>query len=265
MGYLSQKLADVRRALERRPLDDAANLARARAMRPPRDFQAALQTGDPSVIAEVKRSSPSAGAIADRDPVEQARRYETGGAAVISVLTDERDFGGSLADLRAVRVAVDVPLLRKDFLVHPSQLIEARAAGADAVLLIVSGLSDPELATLLATCGDLGIGALVETHTDGDLERALRAGATVIGVNARDLESLELDVEGALGRLARIPGERIAVLESGIAERQDVEAAARAGASAVLIGEALMRAPDPSAKLLELRGSLRAEHGGIST
>ena len=265
MGYLSQKLADVRRALELRPLDDAANLARARAMRPPRDFQAALQTGHPSVIAEVKRSSPSAGAIADRDPVEQARRYEAGGAAVISVLTDERDFGGSLADLRAVRVAVDVPLLRKDFLVHPSQLIEARAAGADAVLLIVAALSDLELAALLATCGDLAIGALVETHTNRDLERALSAGAPVIGVNARDLESLEVDVEAAFLRLARIPDDRVVVLESGIARRKDVEAAAGAGASAILVGEALMRASDPSAKLRELRGSLGAEQEGVST
>jgi indole-3-glycerol phosphate synthase len=265
MGYLSQKLADVRRALELRPLDDAANLARARAMRPPRDFEEALRTGHPSVIAEVKRSSPSAGAIADRDPVEQARRYEAGGAAAISVLTDERDFAGSTADLRAVRVAVDVPLLRKDFLVHPSQMIEARAAGADAVLLIVAALSDQELAALLATCGDLGIGALVEAHTDSDLERALEAGARMIGVNARDLESLEVDVLAALDRLARIPGDRVAVLESGIAGREDVEAAARAGASAVLVGEALMRAPDPRAMLQELRGVLGAERGGSST
>jgi indole-3-glycerol phosphate synthase len=265
MGYLSRKLSDVRRALERRPLDDTANLARARAMRPPRDFEAALRRGHPSVIAEVKHASPSSGAIADRDPVEQARRYAAGGAEAISVLTDERDFAGSLADLRAVRVAVDVPLLRKDFLVHPSQLIEARAAGADAVLLIAAGLSDHELAALLATCGDLGIGALVETHTDSDLERALETGAPVIGVNARDLESLEVDVPAALGRLARIPVDRVAVLESGISEREDVQAADRAGASAILVGEALMRAQDPGAKLRELRGSLRAEQGGIST
>jgi indole-3-glycerol phosphate synthase len=255
MGYLTDKLADVRRELDLRPLDDVANLARARAMRPPRDFEAALKSGGPAVIGEVKRASPSAGAIAERDPVEQARAYAVAGVAAISVLTDRRDFGGSLADLRAIRVAVDVPLLRKDFLVHPSQLIEARAAGADAVLLIVAGLSDEELAALLGTCEDLGIAALVETHSDADLDRALASDAPVVGVNARDLESLDVDVAAALARLERIPSERVAVMESGIARRADVEAAARAGASAILVGEALMRAPDPGSKIRELLGA----------
>jgi indole-3-glycerol phosphate synthase len=254
MGFLSEKIDDVRRELDQRPLDDAGNLARARAMRPPRDFEAALRSRRPSVIAEVKRASPSAGEIADRDPVEQARAYAASGVAAISVLTDRRDFGGSLADLRAVRVAVDLPLLRKDFLVHPSQLIEARAAGADAVLLIVAGLSDRELAAMLATCGDLGIGALVETHSDADLDRALATEAPVVGVNARDLETRDVDAEAALARLARIPTERVAVMESGISRRADVEAATRAGASAILVGEALMRAPDPASKVRELLG-----------
>jgi len=262
MGYLSEKVAEVRRRLEREPPDDAANLARARAMRPPRDLEAALRSGSPGLIAEVKRSSPSAGEIADVDPVAQARGYVAGGAHAVSVLTDDRDFRGSLADLRAVRVAVDVPILRKDFLVHPSQLIETRAAGADAALLIVSALDDAELEALLGTCLDLGIGALVETHSDADLERALAAGATLIGVNARDLESLEVDPPSARDRVRRIPAGRLAVLESGIASRADVEEAVRAGAGAVLVGEALMRAPDPAVAVADLLGRREREEVG---
>ncbi|MBI3647840.1 MAG: indole-3-glycerol-phosphate synthase [Actinobacteria bacterium] len=255
MGFLTDKVADVRRSLERAPLDDAANMARALALPPARDFAAALRSRTPSVIAEVKRASPSAGAIAEeRDPVGQARAYVGGGAAAVSVLTDAPDFGGSLADLRAVRTAVDLPLLRKDFLVHPSQLIEARAAGADAVLLISTCLSLTELEALLAASSDLGLGALVETHSDADLEKALAAGADVIGVNARDLESLDVDVDGALRGLGRIPPDRVAVMESGISTRAHVVAAVAAGASAILVGEALMRAPDPRAKLRELMG-----------
>jgi indole-3-glycerol phosphate synthase len=255
MGFLSEKVAAVRRDLERRPLDDGANLARALSMPPARDFDGALRRGGPAVIAEVKRASPSAGEIArDRDPVEQARAYDDAGAAAISVLTDHDDFGGTLADLRAIRVVTDLPLLRKDFLVHPAQLIESRAAGADAVLLIASCLSAGELDAMLGVAADLGVGSLVETHSAEDLDRALASAASVVGVNARDLETLEVDVDRALAQLARVPPDRVAVMESGITGPDQVKAAVAAGASAILVGEALMRAADPGAKLRELIG-----------
>jgi indole-3-glycerol phosphate synthase len=205
------------------------------------------------LIAEVKRASPSAGAIAeDANASVLARAYEAGGAAAVSVLTEPRHFHGSLADLQAVRSSVSIPVLRKDFVVHPAQVIESRAAGADAVLLIVAALTDPELHVLLEAAGDVGLAALVETHSDDDLRRALETEATVIGVNARDLESLEVDVEGALTRLARVPADRIGVLESGVSHRTDVDAALAAGASAILVGEALMRADDPARAVRKL-------------
>ena len=248
MGFLTDFVTDVRRRLDERPLDEGALLARAQARPPARDFLAALRAGTPALIAEVKRASPSAGSIADdADPVAQAIAYADGGAASVSVLTEPRHFHGSLADLEAVRVAVQVPLLRKDFLVHPAQVIEARAHGADAVLLITAALTDDELATMLAVAHDLGMGALVETHADVELDRALASGAEVIGVNARDLESLEIEIDRALERVRRVPDDRIAVFESGVKTRADVEAAVDAGASAILVGEALMRSGDPRA------------------
>jgi indole-3-glycerol phosphate synthase len=254
MGFLTDLVADVRRDLDRRPLDDGALMARARARPPARDFARALRGHVPALIAEVKRASPSAGTIADADPVAQASAYADAGAAAVSVLTEARHFHGSLADLAAVRVGVGVPVLRKDFIVHPSQVIEARAHGADAVLLITAILSDDELAAMVAMAADLGMGALVETHTDRELDRAIATSAEVIGVNARDLESLEVDVVHARERLQRISSDRIAVLESGLSTRADVEAAVEAGASAILVGEALMRARDPRAAVRELIG-----------
>jgi indole-3-glycerol phosphate synthase len=255
MGFLTDVVGDVRRRLEGRPLDDSMLLARATLLPPPLDLVRALRDGAPSVIAEVKRASPSAGTIADdADPVVQARAYATGGAAAISVLTEPAHFHGSLLDLHAVRLAVDLPLLRKDFLIQPSQVIEARAHGADAVLLITACLNDGDLAAMLACASDLGMGVLVEVHSDDDVERAVASSAPVIGVNARDLETLDVDIERALERLRMIPADRVAVLESGISTRAHVEAAVAAGASGILVGEALMRAPDPIAKLRELRG-----------
>jgi indole-3-glycerol phosphate synthase len=259
MGFLSDVVADVRRDLERRPLDESRLMARAMSMPPARDFAGALRAGSPGIIAEVKRSSPSAGLIADVDPGELAAAYEAGGASAISVLTEGRHFGGSLADLWASRMRTSLPVLRKDFLVHPAQLIEARAAGADAVLLIAACLSAHELAALLGTSKDLGMGTLVETHSNGDLDMALASGAEVVGVNARDLETLEVELARALEQLSRIPLDRIAVMESAIAERAQVVAAVEAGASAILVGEALMRAPDPVAKLQELLGGSSRE------
>ncbi len=255
MGFLTEKVAEVRSELERSPLDDSVNMARVLASPPARDFASALRARTPAIIAEVKHASPSAGAIASaRDASGQARAYSKAGAAAISVLTDERDFGGSLADLRAVRVVTDLPVLRKDFLVHPSQLIESRAAGADAVLLIAACLSEPELRALIAAGRDLGLGVLVETHSADDLDKALSVEAGVIGVNARDLESFEVDVGRALEQLRRVPSDRIAVMESGVTTRDLIVAAVRAGASAILVGEALMRAADPEMKLRELLG-----------
>ncbi len=254
MGFLSDLVAERRRTLERHPLDDSRLLARAMALPPSRGFSAALRARRPAVIAEVKRASPSVGAIADRDAGEQARAYAAAGAAVISVLTEPVHFDGTLADLRAARMACDLPILRKDFLITPSEVIESRAAGADAVLLIAACLSAGELTAMLATATDLGLGALVEVHADDDLEKALASGADVIGVNARDLETLEVDVGRALVHLGQIPADRVAVMESGIADREQVLAAVDAGASAILVGEALMRAGDPGVKLRELLG-----------
>jgi indole-3-glycerol phosphate synthase len=254
MGFLSELVAERRRHLERHPLDDSMLLARSMAMPGARDFLGALRARTTAVIAEVKRASPSAGEIADRDPGVQAHAYASAGAAAISVLTEPVHFHGSLADLRSARMSCQIPVLRKDFLIHPSELIESRVAGADAVLLIAACLSASELAAMLATARDLGLGALVEAHSDEDLEKVLATDAEVIGVNARDLETLEVDVDRALSHLSRIPADRLAVMESGIATREQVVAAVAAGASGILVGEALMRADDPGAKLRELMG-----------
>jgi indole-3-glycerol phosphate synthase len=254
MGFLTDLVERLRRDLQEHPLDDAALMARASAMPPARDFGGALRrTAPPALIAEVKRASPAAGAIAeDANASVVARAYEAGGAAAVSVLTEPRHFHGSLADLQAVRSSVSIPVLRKDFIVHPAQIIESRAAGADAVLLIVAALTDPELLALLEAAADVGLATLVETHSDDDLRRAIATDATAIGVNARDLESLEVDVDGALARLGRVPPDRIGVLESGVSRRADVDAALAAGASAILVGEALMRADDPARAVRKL-------------
>ena len=255
MGFLTDLVDDLRRRLERDPLDESQLLAIAMHLPPPRPFEGSLRRTPPAVIAEYKRSSPSAGAIAEPDVAGQARAYEEGGAAAISVLTEPTRFDGALADLRAVRLAVDLPVLRKDFLVHPAQVIESRAAGADAVLLIAAALSELELKAMLAVANDLGLDALVETHSVDDLAKALATDAPVVGVNARDLETLEVDVERALAMLPDVPSDRVAVLESGVSTREDVERAIDAGARGVLVGEALMRSPDPGATIRSLRGA----------
>src|SRR3990172_8199866 len=194
MGFLTEITDDVRRRLERSPLDESGLMALAIGLPPTRPFDDALRTDrPPAVIAEIKRSSRSAGKIAEADPAARARAYEAAGAAAVSVLTEPIHFDGSLADLRAVHLAVGVPVLRKDFLVPPAQVIESRVEGADAVLLIAAALSATELMALVAAAADLGMGALVETHSEADLEKVLTTDASVIGVNARDLESLEVD------------------------------------------------------------------------
>ena len=222
--------------------------------RPPAlDGVAALRAPGVSVIAEVKRSSPSKGALAPiDDPAGLAAEYESGGAAVISVLTEGRRFGGSLADLEAVRARVDVPVLRKDFVVTSYQLWEARAAGADLVLLIVAALEQEALVSLTERAVSLGLTPLVEVHDELELARALDAGARVVGVNARDLTTLEIDREVPCRVMAACPPGVVKVAESGVRGPHDLLAYAGAGADAVLVGESLVRGRDPRAAVAEL-------------
>lgn len=263
MGFLSDLVQELRAELDARPPDRDALEAAAAARPPAQDLTAALvRSGVPAVIAEVKRASPSAGDIAgDADPVRQARAYADGGAAAISVLTERTHFRGSLEDLLAIREAVPLPLLRKDFIVRSEQIAEARAAGADSVLLITSCLTEGELTRLLADARAFGMEPLVETHDDDDLDRALATDARVLGVNARDLETLEVDVDRAVTRLRRIPADRVAVFESGVRVPADAAAAVAAGASAILVGEALMRAEDPAEAIRALRRAGSAPRG----
>ncbi len=208
-----------------------------------------------AVIAEIKRRSPSAGVINPHlDPARLAAIYAGHGAAAISVLTDEPYFGGSLADLERVVGTVAIPVLRKDFILCEDQLLEARAAGAAAALLIVRALPQRQLAALIRFADGLGLAALVEAHDAGEIARAGDAGARVIGVNSRDLDSFTVDVPRALSLIALVPDSCVAVAESGVASRPGVAAAASAGADAVLVGSALSGAEDPGALLSELTG-----------
>lgn len=222
--------------------------------RPPAlDVLAALAPRDSvHIIAEIKRASPSRGALADiPDPASLAVSYQTGGASAISVLTEGRKFGGSLADLEAVRDVVSVPLLRKDFIAEPYQVLEARASGADLVLLIVAALDQATLASLFRLVNELGMTPLVETHSADEVERALDLGADLIGVNARDLSTFELD-QDLFGRLAdQIPSGVIRVAESAVKSPADVAHYRRAGADVVLVGEALVTDGDPARTLRE--------------
>jgi indole-3-glycerol phosphate synthase len=217
------------------------------------DATAALSAPGVAVIAEVKRKSPSAGRLADNgDPAALAREYEAGGAAVISVLTEGRRFGGSLADLRQVREAVRIPLLRKDFVVSPYQVWESRAWGADVVLLIVAALEQEVLVSLRERVESLGMTALVEVHDEAEAARALDAGATVIGVNARNLKTLEVD-RGTFARVApTLPPGVLTIAESGVRGPHDLLAAAAAGADAVLVGEGLVKADAPRQAVADL-------------
>jgi indole-3-glycerol phosphate synthase len=208
-----------------------------------------------SIIAEVKRSSPSKGTLAQiSDPAALAKIYQDNGASVVSVLTERRRFGGSLSDLDAVRKSVDIPVLRKDFMVDEYQFHEARAHGADLVLLIVAALSTEQLRDFLALTHDLGMKALVEVHTEGELEQALEISAQIIGVNSRNLKTLDVDRKVFADLLPKIPNNILKVAESGISSRSDVEYAQLHGADAVLVGEALVRGSDPGAALRALMG-----------
>jgi len=222
---------------------------------PALDPMPALRTRASSVIAEVKRASPSKGALADiPDPAELAGRYAAGGAAVVSVLTEGRRFGGSLDDLRAVRAAVDVPVLRKDFVVTDYQVLEARAAGADLVLLIVAALDIDTLRRLHDLALEIGLTPLVEVHDRRETERAVALGAELVGVNARNLKTLEIDPD-TFGRLAvGVPDDRVLVAESGIFSPVDVKRYVGEGARAVLVGEALVKDGDPTAAVAAMTG-----------
>jgi len=229
---------------------------RATAESPARDFAAAIsRRGTVSLIAEVKRRSPGAGAIRpDLDPVALAKSYEAGGATAVSVLTDREYFGGSLDDLTAVRRAVGLPVLRKDFIISPVQIWEARSAGADAILLIVAILDDRELRDLRLLAEQLGMAALVEAHDEGELARALASGATLIGINNRDLRTFTTRLETTLDLLPEIPDSVVLVSESGIRTADDVRRLGARGVDGILVGESLLRAPDPTAGAHALTG-----------
>jgi indole-3-glycerol phosphate synthase len=227
--------------------------ARAADAPPPRPVVPSLLEAGVHVIAEVKRASPSKGRLATiADPAELAVQYAQGGARAISVLTEQRRFGGSLADLDAVRAAVEIPVLRKDFIVSPYQVHEARAHGADIVLLIVAALDQPVLHGLLERVESLGMTALVEVHTEREADRALAAGARVVGINARDLTTLSVD-RTVFSRIAPgLPSDILTVAESGVRGPGDLLAYAGAGAHAVLVGEGLVTSGDPRAAVADL-------------
>lgn len=255
MSVLQSILEGVRADLAAR--EQATPLAQvkaaAAAARPPLDAMAALREPGVGVIAEVKRSSPSKGSLAQiPDPAALAAVYEDGGARVISVLTEERRFGGSLADLDAVRARVGIPILRKDFIVSPYQVHEARAHGADLVLLIVAALEQNVLHGLLERIESLGMTALVEVHTEAEADRALEAGAKVIGVNARNLKTLTIDRD-VFARIAPgLPSDVLKIAESGVRGPADLLAYAGVGADAVLVGEGLVTSADPRGAVADL-------------
>ena len=221
---------------------------------PARDFRGALVAGAvPTVIAEIKRRSPSKGDLnPDLDPTDLARQYEAGGAGCLSVLTDAQFFGGSPADLAAARAACELPVLRKDFTVCDADVVEARAMGADAVLLIVAALDDVELRRFLRLADEWGMAALVEVHDGSELDRAVAAGAEIIGVNQRNLRTFEVDRELAVALAAAMPDGAVKVAESGVRDAADVARLHAAGYDAVLVGETVVTAPHPGAAVKEL-------------
>lgn len=251
---LAHKVEEIAAAKARVPLNEI----RARAETQPRaplDVPAALRGQTVALIAEVKHASPSKGVLAaDFDPLRLAETYAENGAAMISVLTDERFFRGHLAHLERIRAAVDLPLLRKDFVLDRYQVFEARAAGADAVLLIVAALADAQLDDLYAAIVELGMTALVEVHTEPELKRALALSPAVIGVNNRDLKTFDVDLNTTARLAAQVPEDVVLVAESGIHAAEDVSRVAELGADAVLVGEALVKAQDTASAVRALSG-----------
>jgi indole-3-glycerol phosphate synthase len=258
-GTVLDRILEARRAEvdhRKRVLPEAALKYGAKAAPPLRDLSAALSRDGLNVIAELKPASPSRGMIRDPfDPVELAKSLASAGAVALSVLTEGEFFGGSLKNLRDARKSVDLPVLRKDFIFDPWQVWEARANDADSFLLIVAVLQDGLLAELLALGREIGMEPLVEVHTEGELDRGLAAGARIIGVNNRNLKTLDVRVETSLELIGRIPEECIAVSESGIGTYGELEKLHAAGYDAFLIGTRLMLSPDPGAALAELLGA----------
>jgi indole-3-glycerol phosphate synthase len=250
-------------AHRKRVLPDVALKFAVQKQHPPRDFAAALSRPGSNVIAELKKASPSLGLIRENyQPAPIARGLEAAGATALSVLTEEEFFQGSLADLKEVKKAVSIPILRKDFIVDSWQVWEARAAGADSFLLIVAVLSDDLLSELLALGRELGMEPLIEVHSRGELERANAAGAKIIGVNNRDLRDFKVSLQTSLDLIQEIPESVVAVSESGLHRREDLQRLQSAGFDAFLIGERLMKQPDPAAGLKELLGTVDAGAAG---
>ena len=255
MSVLDSIIAGVREDLAQRRLPLAQIHESVSSQPKPLDAYSFLRRNPMNVIAEVKRASPSKGDLAPiTDPAALAARYHEAGAAAVSVLTEKRRFGGSLADLDAVRSAVDIPVLRKDFMVDEYQFYEARAHGADIVLLIVAALSQSQLKDFYELSRELGMAALIEVHTHSELESAMEIDPVMVGINSRNLKTLEVDTQVFAELLPRIPDSLIRVAESGISTRADVIEAARAGASAILVGEALVKSGDPISAMRELLG-----------
>jgi indole-3-glycerol phosphate synthase len=257
MNVLSRIVDSTRQDVERRrrevPLAELETLLAER--RDERPFSEALVRPGVSIIAEHKRRSPSAGAIREGATVEEiVCAYERGGAAALSILTEGQHFGGNLDDLRAARAATSLPILRKDFVVDPYQVYETAAAGADALLLIVAALDHDDLARLNAEARSIDLDVLVEVHDEDELERALEIDAEVIGINNRDLTDFSVDLGRTFELLSDVPAGKLVVSESGLYTREQLEELERVGVDAVLVGERLMRSPDPEAALRELCG-----------
>jgi len=257
MGFLQEVIVrkKERLAREMQLVPETCLVQQIADAQPCRDLCGALLARRPAVIAEFKRSSPSKGAIRhDRTPEDQAAAYELGGAAVISVLTEEDYFHGSGEDLQRVAATSNLPILRKDFIFHPYQLLQARAWGADAVLLIVRLVGKEGLAELLSLALALGLTPLVEVHDEAELEIALALQAPLLGINNRNLEALVVDPETTPRLMAHMPASQIVVGESGLRDPAEIRRLCQLGVTAVLIGEALMRAADPAAEIRRLRG-----------
>ena len=257
MSVLDSIIEGVREDLAARRIP-MGQLHEALELAPPvRECLPLLLSEQISLIAEVKRSSPSKGNLASiTDPAGLAAQYEEAGAHVVSVLTEQRRFGGSLADLDAVRKAVDLPILRKDFMIDDYQFYEARAHGADVVLLIVAALSKNQLDDYFHLAKELGMRSLIEVHTHDELERALEISPDIIGVNSRNLKTLDVDAQAFAELIPQIPSTIARVAESGISTRQEVEFAQQCGATAILVGEALVRSGSPSVAIDQLLGRL---------
>ena len=257
MSVLDSIIEGVREDLAARRLPMSQLLEALEIAPPVRDCLATLMAEDISVIAEVKRSSPSKGALAPIvDPAGLAASYAEAGAAVISVLTEQRRFGGTLADLDLVRSSVELPILRKDFMIDEYQFYEARAHGADVILLIVAALSKNQLDDYFQLSKELGMRALIEVHTPGELESALSISPEIVGVNSRNLKTLEVDTQAFAQLIPQIPSTIARVAESGISSRADVEFAHEHGATAILVGEALVRSGNPNVAMGQLLGRL---------